>query len=52
VKRKIGACVCLIAFIVGFSWMADILNVSVHGSLEIKGRKEQDIPPMKKKQLL
>ena len=48
-KRKIVACVCLIAFLVGCSWMADLLSVPVHGSLEVKGRKDQDIPPIKKK---
>ena len=48
-KRKIVACVCLIAFIIGCSWMADLLSVPVHGSLEVKGRKDQDIPPTKKK---
>ncbi len=48
-KRKIVACVCLIAFVVGCSWMADLLSVPVHGSPEVKGRKEQDIPPTKKK---
>ena len=48
-KRKIVACVCLIAFIVGCSWMADLLIISVHGSAEVNGRKDQDIPPTKKK---
>lgn len=51
-KRKIVACACLIAFIVGCYWMADLLSVSVHGSPEVKGRKDQDIPPIKKKRLL
>jgi len=48
-KRKIVACVCLIAFLVGCSWMADLLSVPVHGSAEVNGRKDQDIPPIKKK---
>ena len=51
-KRKIVACVCLITFVVGCSWMADLLSVPIHGSPEVKGRKDQDIPPTKKKQLL